>query len=481
MSKGKPEKEPGVVWLRLSVLKHAPENERIYNTNDEDIVKFADRIRREGQLEALIVTRDNVVISGNRRLAALNYNRAHQRDATQHAKCIVLDLLWRTTPLDEKLRILRSHNQQREKSADEKVREELIDIDPDEAAEELERQHEESVNPAKRSNVRPLKVEGVKVRHGISAEKADHVGYILQVLEERWKYWPLSDRTVHYALCHAQYDFYRSVRKHLKYLNDMPSYKMTCNLLTRMRLLPEGHDYHVPWEALDDPTRPMLTFDPFGNVREFLRMEVDNFLKGYWRDYMQSQTNFVVAYCEKNTIYGAVSQVTRRYQIPTVSARGFNGNDSIHDIAEMFLASGKNHLDLILLTDHDTEGLEMRHDVKRRLRDDHGLGHFYHDPDVVRVWVAGLLHEDAVNLPESLDAKETSTNYQKYLERTDGDTRAWELEAMDPAAMLAALDRMIRSVIDVKLFNAEVEEERREATELKRLRLKAANLLRQLT
>jgi hypothetical protein len=476
----KPERQPGVVSRRLSILKPAPENEQIYNTYLVDIHALAADMRRNGQLEPLTITRDNVVISGNRRLAALNHNRRMYKNAHQFADCIVADLLWRTTPLDDRLRILRGHNRNRDKTADEKIREEIIDIDPDEAAEELRRYHQESINPTKRSNVKPLKVEGYKKRWGISAAKDEHVRYILRVLEERRKYRPDSDRGVHYALCHAGYDFFRSVCKQIKYTNDLPSYKLTCDLLTRMRLLPEGHKYHVPWEALDDPTRPMMTFEPFDNVREFIRQETDNFLKGYWRNYQQSQPNHVMVYVEKNTIYNMVLQVTRRYQIPTVSARGFNSSDSMYDIAESFRASGKKHLDLITLTDHDTEGLEMRHDVKRRLRDDHKLGHIYSDPDVVRVWPAGLLYEDAVNLPESLDAKTKSTNYEKYKERTNGDTRVWELEAMDPAVMLDDLDRMIRSIIDVKLFNAEVEEEKREAVEIQRVRRKMANLLREL-
>jgi hypothetical protein len=78
---------------------------------------------------------------------------------------------------------------------------------------------------------------------------------------------------------------------------------------------------------------------------------------------------------------------------------------------------------------------------------------------------AGVTREqiEKYRLPSENLAKEKSSNFRWFVSRNGGDSTTWELEALDPKDMLSDLDRVIRSVLDIDLFNAEVKAEREEA------------------
>src|SRR5262249_50276395 len=158
--------------------------------------------------------------------------------------------------------LLRDHNRQRNKTVAEQVREELVDINPEEAHRHLRELRDNSVYALERNSVSELAIEGTKRRFDISDEKADHVKYVKEVVfKDRKDYWPLSIRAVHYALLNC--GFLRNIPRKLPYRNDDKSYQATSDLITRLRLFGE-----IPWRAFDDGTRPLKEFNAFSNVRE---------------------------------------------------------------------------------------------------------------------------------------------------------------------------------------------------------------------
>jgi hypothetical protein len=324
-------------------------------------------------------------------------------------------------------------------------------------------------------------IEGSKKRYGISDDKDEHVRHVLQVLNERSAYWPLSVRGVHYPL--LNYDFirgYYSPRRKdpdfggparvLKYQNDKDSYLATANLLCRLRL-----NGLVPWEALDDPTRPLTAPRPFRNTQRFIDQELRNFLTGYTRNCLQTQPKHVEVICEKNTVYHMVLQVTRRYQLPTSSGRGFNSIDPWHDLHERYVASGKKKLALIVLSDYDPEGEMIPQVGGRTLRDDFNV-----DAEDLEVYKAGVTREqiDHYGLEPMNFAKEESSNRDWFVERNGGDDTVYELEALDPAAMLLDLEYVIHRVLDIDLFDQEKATEADDLGELEEAREKAVEALK---
>ncbi len=313
-----------------------------------------------------------------------------------------------------------------------------------------------------------LEIEGLKVRYGISDQKAEHVKYIKKVVfEDRVDYWPLSVRAVHYAL--LNYEFLRNIPRKLPYKNDDDSYDKTSDLLTRLRL-----DGAIPWKAFDDPTRPLKEHHPFSDVREYVRMEVEYLFTGYWRDLLQTQPHYIEVLCEKNTIYHMVLRVTDKYQIWTASGRGFNSIDPWHDLYERYQASGKQRLIVIVLSDFDPEGEMIAQVGGRTLRDDFGVEDF-------TIIKAGVTPEQIVKyrLPQQNFAKESSSNHDWFVQRT-GSEAVYELEALPPEDMLRDLDNVIKNVIDVDLFNREVAREAGEAAYLEAAKSKATEALKRL-
>ena len=76
-------------------------------------------------------------------------------------------------------------------------------------------------------------------------------------------------------------------------------------------------------------------------------------------------------------------------------------------------------------------------------------------------WKVALTAEDVAeyNLPSDMDAKPSSSNYQKFVER-HGTTKAVELDAAPVKLLQSKLREAIESVLDVAEYNAQIEQEK---------------------
>ena len=195
---------------------------------------------------------------------------------------------------------------------------------------------------------------------------------------------------------------------------------------------------------------------------------------GTARDLLQSQPNYIEVLVEKNTVFSMACDVTTEFQIPTSSGRGFNSIDALYDIYWRFLQSGKDRLILIVLSDYDPEGEMIPHSAGRVLRDDFGLW------GQLTVIKAGVTPEqiDQYDLPPQNFAKESSSNHEWFLDRNAGDDTVWELEALEPDVMLRDLRETITGVLDIDLFNTEIERENEEAVYLEAARRTAGEALK---
>ena len=457
-----------ITRCRTGVLKHPWENELLYDKRDEfhpETIVLKGSIGESGVRNPIVKTLDNVVVDGNRRLdVVIELGRKFVHTRTINVK-------WSSLNRDERIALLRDFNQSRYKSVKEQLLETLVDISPEAAHEVLHSQRYKSVNAPERNGIVALGIEGVKKRHGISSEKHEHVDHIKKVVfKDRRDYWPMSVRAVHYPL--LNYSFYRNTRLKLPYQNDDGSYDATCDLITRMRL-----NGQLPWEAFEDPTRPLKLFPAFNDVRQFVRQECQNLMVGYWRDLLQTQPAHIECLIEKNTVYGMALRVTEKYQIPTSSGRGFNSIDPFYELHRRFEASNKKRLILIVVSDYDPEGEMIPQVAGRTLRDDFGVW-----DDQLTIAKAGVTREqiEKYSLPSQNFAKESSVNHDWFVKRNDGDTSVYELEALEPEHMLADLEHAIRSVLDLDLFNREVEAEENESSYLMAARQTALDALKGL-
>jgi len=409
-------------------------------------VKLAESISENGVLEPLVITLDGWILSGHRRYAAAGL-------AGLNTVPVRVENFRRSDDTDKFVHRLREHNRQRDKSIDEKLREELISADPDEAYYALIEHRTES----SRIDVQPMRIR-TRSRSKISKRKQAMLDAVLGVIEELSEYLPIGERQIHYNLLRDP-PFRNSVSK-LLYANDRKSSSDLSDLVTRARA--EGL---ISWDDICDETRPVLKWDVHRDCRSFISQSIDGFLKQYWRDMLASQPNHFEMLVEKNTVLSIVKKVAAKYTIPVTSGRGNSSKAPLWEMVKRFKASGKEKLVLLLLSDFDSDGISITDSV---------VGYMVHDfadygitTETLHPVRMGLWKEQVQEMddpPTALEPNLKSTNYTRFVEEYG--TECWELEAITPEHLQRVVEDAIDSVIDRELFNAELDKEREDAAYL---------------
>jgi hypothetical protein len=432
----------------VSLVHVATENDLLYdrfgiaNRDDADLVSS---IRDKGIQEPLTLSEDDVLLSGHRRFAAAKY--LGLTTVPVRTVAVYFNSLDKAT----RLATLRLYNQQREKSPGERIKEKLLDIDPNDAHQKLLRRRLDSVllKGATDANVQ---MGVVKKRASITTMQ--FLAKAQAVILENKEYWPLTVRRVHYLLLNDP-PLRHDKKPDSAYVNDKASYKALTNLLIRARLSED-----VPMASIEDTTRPIQDGGGFSTFEQFVAQETERFLMGYTRNLMQGQKNHIEVMLEKNALRTVIESVASEYCIPCTTGRGFSSLSPRHDLALRFRRSGKSRLVLLMLTDFDPDGDEIAASFARSLRDDFNIKNIH----AVKV---ALTTQDvqAYDLPSDMDAKVSSPNYQKFLKKY-GRTKVVELDAAPVKLLQSKLREAIESVIDVVEFNAQLQLEQDDAANI---------------
>jgi hypothetical protein len=432
----------GIVKLALEQVLPAPENELLYRpVTTASVADLVPSVRTNGILEPLVVSRDGFLISGHRRLVA-----AKAAGLTE-VPCRIEEVSRRAEP-DRFICLLREANRQRVKSFDEAMREEAVSMNRGTAYASLI----EARDPRRLRVQGLVKLRAVKERNQLTEAKRPLLNAVQRVLNEMADWLPLTVRTIHYNLLNKPPLLHASKPESI-YRNDLTSYRAAVDVCMRARL--EGL---IPWESIADETRPVNLWDTYRNAQDYVRAEMKSLLDGYWRDLMQSQPDHIEIMVEKNTALSAVREVAMKYCIPVTSGRGFASAAPRHAMAQRYLASGKNRLVALCLSDFDPDGEEITHSFARTLRDDFGVKRIV--PVKVSLTAAQV---SSMRLPHAPDmkAKPSSPNYRRFVDQYGEDV--YELESLQPDQLAAILTRAVDSVIDRDLFNRELEAEKDDA------------------
>ncbi len=446
------EPETGLVLFSIADIQPAPENDALYrpiDPADPEIIALAESIRDRGLLEPLVVSDDGYIISGHRRYAACGLA------GVAEIRCRVMADVSHTGDPDKFLALLREHNRQRNKSFDEKLREEMVSVSPVDAYAGLT----EYRGGRSRVSLEPMELQEYRGRSEISKARWPMLLAIHTVIMANHEYWPLSDRQIHYRLLNEPPLIHAS-KPNSTYANNPQSYIALCDLLTRARLTEE-----IPWESIADPTRPVSIWDVHADVQGFIRRELDGFCKNYWRDLLISQPNHIEILCEKNTVLSILQTVAMEFTAPITSGRGYCSLEPRRAMVRRFEKSGKNKLVLLILSDLDPDGEQIAASLARSLRDDFGI-----DESRIHAVKVALTteHVERFNLPPNMKAKATSVNHAKFV-KAHGEF-AYELESLEPAALQGLLRAALDSVIDLGAYNREVDAEKQDAAALEALR-----------
>lgn len=436
-------------FLSLEKIKPSPENDTLYrpiNSDDPEIIELSKSIRKHGLREPLVISRDYYILSGHRRYAACKL-------AGLTKVWVRIENICRSDDINHFTVLLRECNRQRDKTNAEKLREELVTIDPEEAYSSLIEYRLES----SRISTRTIPLREVKTRKRISKAKQPFLKCVTKIIWSLRNYWPLSERSIHYNVLNAP-PLRHSSKPKSTYKNDRASYKDLTDLCTRARLTGD-----IPFEAIGDKTRPVTVWKCHNDTRSFLRHELNGMLKGYFRNLMVSQPNHIEVLVEKNTVENFIKETAGKYCLPITSGRGFSSLPPRKAMADRFEKSGKARLILIILSDFDPSGEEIAHSFARSMRDDFGI-------ETIEPIKAALNYEQikAMDLNTDAFAKTGDPNYKRFVEKYGTDV--YELEAVSPSDLQSMLSKVIDSVIDVDAFNTELEAEKLDATFLQGVR-----------
>ena len=276
---------------------------------------------------------------------------------------------------------------------------------------------------------------------------------VLRIIDELEPYWPISQRQIHYNL-----------------LNDPPlthasktdsHYRNEHNFSKKLsRLIDDAFfEGYIPEGSIDDLTRPIVEWKVCRDAGVFVKDQIENMLKGYYRDLLQSQPNHIEILVEKNTMRGIVGKVAAEYTLTCTYGRGYCSRPPREKMAKRFRDSGKEKLVLLILSDFDPSGEDIAKSFARSMRDDFGIENII--PVKVALTTKQVMELDLV---PQMQAKESDTRTPGFVERHGSDV--FELEAIPPAILENLLRTKIDSVIDIDAFNAELEAEKADAAEI---------------
>jgi hypothetical protein len=444
------------VWP-IESIRPAPENDAIYAAialDDPEVQELSKSIKVHGIQEPILVSRDGYIISGHRRRVAAYLAGLSKVPVRVHP-------VSRANEPETFTKLLVEMNSQRIKSPSDLMHETLVKLDPADTYKQLRRER------AARDRERGGSLEAVDPQHvgrrcELSRAKMPFLAAILKVLEEQREYWPISVRQVHYRLLGPGAPLTHASKPQSRYQNNLKSYASLVDVCARGRVAGL-----IPWEAIEDTTRPTELNAAFSSPAEFFRQEFRNFLQGYWRGLLQSQPHHVEIVNEKLTVQSILQQVARRYTMPLTTMRGMNTLDPKRRIYLRHLASRKAKLLILGVSDLDPAGDTISEDLAKSFRRDFGI-------ENIEVYKAALTLDQVEQyaLEPSMAAKESSPTYRAYVDRRQ--TRdAYELDALVPSDLAEILDAAILDVIDVDLYNQELAAEQTDSAQILAVRQQA--------
>jgi len=425
-------------------IRPAAENHLLYDATapltDDDDLKLYLSIKKDGIREPLTVSADGIILSGHRRHAAAKWL------GLDEVPCIVADdVVFGDLTADERLSVLATYNKQRDKSHAERLREAMLEIDPDDvyAALKADRAKRQKVNIESNIDLGEYK-RRARITTRVFLKAAQWV------LEAEENYWPLTVRRVHYLILNDP-PLRHDKKPGSTYQNDKASYKSLTNLLLRARLA--GHISH---EAIEDDTRPIRELATHQGPADFIKDATEDFLSGYARDLLRGQAHHIEILVEKDGLRRHVETVADEYCVPCTTGRGYASLTPRYKMVQRFRRSGKAKLILLVLSDFDPDGEKIAQSFPRSLRDDFGVTN-------ILAHSVALSKADVLkyNLPFDHEAKMSSPNYVKFVARHG--THVAELDAAPVELLQDKLRNAIESCLNMDIFRAELAREKEDA------------------
>lgn len=274
-----------------------------------------------------------------------------------------------------------------------------------------------------------------------------------EVVEELSEYKPLTLRQIYYQLVGKGY-----------IVNKKSQYIYLSKLLKYARI-----DGLIDCEDMEDRSRILRNHEGFPEKDTFIKQEYDNFLKGYYRDFLQDQDNYIEVWIEKDALSSIFNPICREYGINLIVCRGFSSTSFLLDFKER-ISWRKGTIKVLYFGDFDPSGLEMIPAMETTIKDEMKL-----EQDIEYIQIA-LTEEDCTGLIQNFDSiKAGDTRAKKFIAKYG--EHGYELDAMSLETLTSKLKKAIESIIDMDLFLVQKKKWQKELKQLTELRDKAKELL----
>jgi len=432
--------------VRVETIRPSEKNSHFYNPAREDrVIELAKLLRRHGQLEPIVVSNDNVIVSGHTRYKAklhLNGKLIKIRRAD----------VWEDEP--EFVKLLLAFNSTRDKTKQEKMREVTANIDPEVYIRQVEAKR---LGDDDDDNIDLEKVQGsLKANRSLRSDNYKELQEaVIDFLERMKPYRPMTLRHIHYDLLNTAPLVSKKTGRN--YGNNQGDYKILSDVVTKMRI-----NGFIPFEWMTDHERKFVTNRGYESVSYYIEAECNRVLNTYRRDLQASQERHFVIPFEKRTIEKIVQRAVYPYGIPTLYCKGGASIDARFNLLRDWDLNGRKPLTLLFLTDLDPAGFRIQDTFVGSLEED-----FCDNPHVecgltssdvrkMESYRIGITTDqiEKHQLVTTVDAKKTDKQYKEYVERT-GLTEAYELESMPPPKLQDEIKQAIERVLDREAYEQE--------------------------
>ena len=215
----------------------------------------------------------------------------------------------------------------------------------------------------------------------------------------------------------------------------------------------------MDWDYLVDRTRNVLVQSHWDTPESILEAVADQFRLDKWAN----ATHVVEVWVEKEALAGVIQAATNNVDTLAFPCRGYVSTSEMYVAAQRIVAHIEDGVEVtvLYLGDYDPSGVDMARDNEARLRQ-------YVSAHVGDERTEDYLHFSRIALtaaqiaqynPPPAPAKPTDSRHKTYVAST-GQNQSWELDALDPATLVALVEAEVVALRDDGVWDQAVEEEK---------------------
>jgi hypothetical protein len=241
--------------------------------------------------------------------------------------------------------------------------------------------------------------------------------------------------------------------------NNEKSYDKLGNVITNGRMCGL-----IDWDAITDRMRVVKQNNHWDSPASIISACASQYKIDKWA----RQPRHVEVFIEKDALVGVIENVCKELDVPCFACRGYASVSALWEaghgrMREAMKAPHKEQLSVIYLGDHDPSGLDMDRDVKDRLKV--FVGHLNHVVSEIEVVRLALTRAQITQYnPPPNPTKATDSRAAKYIE--EHGTTCWELDALDPQAIVELVREAVIERRDEDLWDEAIAEEEEQKEQL---------------